>query len=177
MIENDIKNSIKIFNKLINDLISAFTKYNLDEQALVILAKRTKYLMSFTHKTLLKLMFKFFKTINVIEKEIIVDYIDVDEMIDSLFEQISISLNNLLNKENDKSKQDDIEDLVEYLKFLKDIINTLSNLFLSVLKFEADITEEDDLREDYRTFKKDITEYKVILDYLLEKEMVNIPIE
>ncbi|WP_461436057.1 hypothetical protein [Methanosphaera sp.] len=47
---------------------------------------------------------------------------------------------------------------------LKSIINKLTVLFISVLKFQSDIISEDEFRKAYRTFKYDIIEDKTDLE-------------
>ena len=54
--------------------------------------------------------------------------------------------------------------IVDYLIILKSIINKLSVLFISVLKFQSDIISEDEFRKAYRTFKYDIIEDKTDLE-------------
>lgn len=176
MLEKEVKNSFTIFNDLINNLISSFTKYNLDEDSIILLAKMTKHLMTFTQKILLQLLFKFFKKVSFLRNMISEDIIDIDAMVDAIFEEINIKLNEILAEKQYENKQHNIDEIIEYLTFLKDLINTLSNLFISVLKFDAEVIEEDEFREEYRKFKKDISKDKVTLDKLLDKEMVTIPI-
>lgn len=177
MLEREIKNSFKIFNDLINNIITEFTKYNLDENTLILLVKMTNHLMTFTQKVLIKLLFKFFQSINVIGKSLDIDLADIDEMIDVLFDELSKSLNNLLNSEHDINKQEYIQEIVENLKFLKDIINSLSNLFLSIIKFQTDLITEEQFREDYRKFKGDLAKYKGRIDEIfIEEEKIEIPI-
>lgn len=176
MLENEIKNSFKIFDELITNLINSFMKYNLDETTIIVLAKMTKHLMSFTQKILIKLLFKFFNSLGFLDNKFTEDLIDVDAMINMISEQISESLK-IIQKDDDELKQKkNMEDIVKYLTFLKDVINTLSNLFLSVLKFQTEIISEDEFREEYRKFRSDIDDYKKKLDKMTYKESVVIPI-
>ncbi len=151
-----IKFKIRIFNNLINSLLQGFTKHDLDEKSIIFLAKRTKHLLSFTQKTLIKLLFQFFKSVTYLNDKIIKDFFDINQMIDNIFKQINESLNNLLIQKFDENRQEDIDDIITNLTFLQKIINALSSLFLSVIKFQSDIIKEEEFKNDYQEFKETI---------------------
>ena len=60
MIEKEIKMIFEEFNYMADNLIKSFNRTNLDEDSLVFLSKRTKYLLSFTHLILLKVVSSFY---------------------------------------------------------------------------------------------------------------------
>lgn len=164
MLEKEIKNSFRIFNKLTNNLINALTKYDLDEHSLIFITKRTKNLMSFTQKILLKITYQFLKTTHTLGSKITDDMIDINKIIDIIFDQITRSLINIETRKVDENKQQDIDDIVNNLLFLKNIVDSLSEMILYVIKFHADIINEEEFREDYRRFKKYLNNEKKIIN-------------
>lgn len=164
MIDNEIKVIFEEFNYRINNLIKSFTRKNLDEDSLIFLSKRTKHLLSFTHRILLKILFKFFGGLNFVKSTINEDIIDIDKMVEIIIEQINQSLDDMVSQKVDEKRKEDINIVVDYLILLKNIINKLSTLFLSVLKFQSDVISEDEFRKGYRTFKYDIAEDKTDLE-------------
>lgn len=170
MMEKEIKIIFDEFNYMINNLIKSFTRTNLDEDSLVFLSKRTKHLLSFTHKILLKIIFKFFDELNFVKDKISEDMIDIDKMVEIIIEQISLSLDDMISQNVDEKRKEDIDSVVDYLMILKNIIDKLSKFVLSVLKFQADVESEDEFRKDYRTFKYDIGEDKIDLEKKLSSD-------
>ncbi len=157
MCESQLKNLFNMFNYLSSNLIKAFTRNNLDEHSLLFLSKRTKHLLSFTHKVLIRLVFKFFRSAGKIKDFVDEDIVDTNQMIEVITLQINQSLDDLISQKVDEKRQRDIDDIVENLTFLKDIINSLSNFFLSIVKVQSDIIDDDEFIRDYRKFKYDLT--------------------
>ena len=164
MIEKEIKTIFEEFNYMADNLIKSFTRTNLDEDSLVFLSKRTKYLLSFTHLILLKVLFKFFEGLNLVKFKINEDMLDIDKIMEIIIEQVNISLDDMISQKVDEKRKEDIDFIVDYLMILKSIINKLSVLFISVLKFQSDIISEVEFRKAYRTFKYDIIEDKTDLE-------------
>jgi len=149
-----LNEQINKFNSLIDYLINGFTKYNLDEYALLFLAKRTKRFMTFTHVIILHILFRILKTFggakNIFDKYIL----DTNVLVDDAFKQIEDSLNNILSNKMGVNNQDDIDNIISNLKFIKEIITNLAGIALSVLKFQSNIINEKEFREEYRKFKE-----------------------
>lgn len=164
MMEKEIKVIFEEFNYMVDNLIKSFKRTNLDEDSLVFLSKRTKYLLSFTHVILLNILFKFFDGLNLVKFKINEDIVDIDKIIEIIVEQVNLSLDDLISHNVDEKRKEEIDVIVDYLMILKSIINKLSNLFISVLKFQADTISEDEFRKVYRTFKYDIVEDKIDLE-------------
>lgn len=164
MMEKEIKVIFEEFNYMVDNLIKSFERTNLDEDSLVFLSKRTKYLLSFTHVILLNILFKFFDGLNLVKFKINEDIVDIDKIIEIIVEQVNLSLDDLISHNVDEKRKEEIDVIVDYLMILKSIINKLSNLFISVLKFQADTISEDEFRKVYRTFKYDIVEDKIDLE-------------
>ena len=164
MIEKEIKVIFEEFNYRINNLIKSFTRSNLDEDSLIFLSKRTKHLLSFTHRILLKILFKFFGGLNIVKYKVNEDIIDIDKMVEIIIEQINQSLDDLVSQKVDEKRREDIDVVVDYLILLKNIINKLSNLFISVLKFQSGVINEDEFRKRYRTFKYNVVDDKTDLE-------------
>jgi hypothetical protein len=78
----------------------------------------------------------------------------------------------MINQNVDEKRKEDIDVIVDYLTILKNIINKLSSLFISGLKFQADVIDEDTFRKEYRKFKYDIQEDKLDLENKLNITLV-----
>ena len=169
-----INEELSKFNGTIDYLINAFTKYNLDEHALLFLAKRTKRFMTFTHVIVLHILFRVLKTFsgakNIFDKYIL----DTNQMVDDAFKQIEDSLNNILSNKMGISNQDDIDNIISNLKFIKKIITNLTEMALSVLKYQSNVINEDEFREEYRKFKEkfenDKNEFSTEVQHEVKKE-------
>ncbi|RAP49099.1 MAG: hypothetical protein BZ133_08515 [Methanosphaera sp. SHI613] len=172
MINNELKVIFEEFNYRANNLINSFTRNNMDEQSLIFLSKRTKHLLSFTHRILLKMLFKSFDGLSFLKDKINEDFIDIDKMVEIIIEQINLNLDDMINQNVDEKRKEDIDVIVDYLTILKNIINKLSSLFISGLKFQADVIDEDTFRKEYRKFKYDIQEDKLDLENKLNITLV-----
>lgn len=169
MKNNILKDQLSVFNNLIDYLIKGFTKYNLDEFALIFLAKRTKGLMTFTHIAILNTLFKILKTFGGV-KNIFDKYIfDTNEIIDNIFKQIENSLNNILSQKAGIDNQEDIDNIVSNLKFVKKIILNLAQIAVSVLKYQSNVINEDEFKEEYRKFKEQFDKDKKTFEVEIKK--------
>lgn len=149
-----LNEELKKFNSFIDYLINEFTKYNLDEHALLFLAKRTRRFMTFTHVIILHVLFKILGTFNS-AKHLFDKYIlDTNELVDDAFKQIEDSLNNILSNKMGMNNQDDIDNILSNLKFIKEIITNLAEIALAVLKYQSNVINEKQFREEYRKFKE-----------------------
>ena len=175
MIEKEIKNILKIFNDKIDYIINAFTKYNLDEHAVIFLVKKTTIFLSFTQRIVIKILLKILNSgSHIVYKKI--NLTDIDEMTNVLFEKLSISLTELLNPKSTEKQLEHMDDIINNLTILKNIITTLGIFALSVIEFQADLIKEKEFWEKYRDFRADILGYKKNLDDYLNPEIVDIPI-
>jgi hypothetical protein len=93
-------------------------------------------------------------------------------MVEIIIEQINLNLDDMINQNVDEKRKEDIDVIVDYLTILKNIINKLSSLFISGLKFQADVIDEDTFRKEYRKFKYDIQEDKLDLENKLNITLV-----
>lgn len=149
-----LNEELKKFNSFIDYLINEFTKYNLDEHALLFLAKRTRRFMTFTHVIILHVLFKILGTFGS-AKHLFDKYIlDTNELVDDAFKQIEDSLNNILSNKMGMNNQDDIDNILSNLKFIKEIITNLAEIALAVLKYQSNVINEKQFREEYRKFKE-----------------------
>ena len=105
MMDKEIKVIFEEFDYRINNLIKSFTRNNMDEDSLIFLSKRTKHLLSFTHKILLKILFKFFGGLTLVKTTINEDIIDIDKMVAIIIEQINQSLDDMITQKVDKKRQ------------------------------------------------------------------------
>ena len=151
------KEQLEKFNGFIDYLINGFTKYNLDEHTLIFLAKRTKKFMSFTHIVILHFIFKILGTFssakNIFDKYIL----DTNEIIDNIFKQMEISLNNILTQKVGMDNQDDVDNIVLNLKFLRKIITNTIN--------------EQEFKEEYRKFKEKFEKDKTSFFIQIKKNL------
>ena len=141
------------FNSLVDFLIKGFTKYDLDEHTIVFLAKLTKKFMKFTHLTVLNILFKiltrFAGAKNLFDKYIL----DTNLIVDNVFRQIEISLNNILTNKVGIDNQEEVDNIISNLNFIKKIITNLAEMAISVLKYQSNTIDEDEFKKEYRQFK------------------------
>lgn len=165
------KEQLEKFNGFIDYLINGFTKYNLDEHTLIFLAKRTKKFMSFTHIVILHFIFKILGTFSV-AKNIFDKYIlDTNEIIENIFKQMEISLNNILTQKVGMDNQDDVDNIVLNLKFLRKIITNLGEMAISVLKYQSNTITEQEFKEEYRKFKEKFEKDKKSFVIQIKKDL------
>ncbi|RAP44556.1 MAG: hypothetical protein BZ135_07915 [Methanosphaera sp. rholeuAM6] len=157
---NNIKAIFIKFNKYADFLIKAFTKNNLDEHSIILLAKLTKRFMSFTHKTILQIIFKILEKSSDVKYNFDENVLDTNIMIDNIFEAINNSLNNLLKNNLSKNQEGEVKDIVTDLEFVKKLVGNLIEMALSVLKFESDIIREDEFKDNYKKFKTNMENNK-----------------
>lgn len=150
----NLSNEIGRFNSFIDYLIKGFTKYNLDEHALIYLVKRTRKFMTFTHIIILNILFRVLETFGGAKNIFDTYIIDTNELVDDAFKEMEVSLNNILTKKMGVSKQEDIDNIVLNLNFIRSLITNLAEIALSVLKFQSNAINEDEFREEYRKFKE-----------------------
>lgn len=148
-----IVSEIKKFNRLVDKLIGYFSINNLDEDAIVILAKITRHFMTFTHVLVLNILFKVLDKFSNAKYNFDTYILDTNKMTDEIYKKMEDSLNNLLSNKSDKNKENDKTEIIKDLNFLKTLINHLASMILSILKFEAKNIDDDDLKEDYQQFK------------------------
>ncbi|RAP52425.1 MAG: hypothetical protein BZ138_03130 [Methanosphaera sp. rholeuAM270] len=176
---------INRFNNVIDSLIDDFKKYNLDEEAIIFITKKTRNFVGFTNLALLNVIFKVLEDVDLrytFDDEIKL----LDEIIDNIFDNINESLDVILPDEDEEEHghshghshdhnhehhhidvdavQGDITNIRENLIFLKKIVLDLGQMVISVLKFQSKNIKEDQFREDYCDFKSNIKEYKQEFD-------------
>lgn len=141
------------FNNLIDFLIKGFTKNNLDEHTIVFLANITKRFMTFTHIAVLKIVFKILKRFtgakNLFDKYIL----DTNIIVDNVFKQIEMSLNNILTNKVGIDNQEEVDNIILNLNFIKKIITNLGDIAISVLKYQSNTIDEEEFKKEYRKFK------------------------
>lgn len=171
MTKNLIKERLKEFNDLIDSLIKGFTKYNMDEHALIFLAKKTKKFMTFTQRIILNILFKILGTFggakNIFDKYII----DTNEIIENIFKQMEISLNNILTQKVGIDNQEDVDSIVFNLKFIRKIITNLGEMAISLLKYQSSSISEDEFRQEYRKFKDKFDQDKEKFESDIKKDL------
>lgn len=159
------------FDNLIDFLIKGFTKYNLDEHTIIFLAKRTKIFMTFTNRVILNILFKILKRFtgakNLFDKYII----DTNLIVENIFRQIEISLNNILTNKVGINDQEEVDNIISNLNFLKNIIMNLGEMALSVLKYQSNAINEKEFKEEYRKFKEKFEKDKKTFEYDIKKDI------
>lgn len=149
-----INNELGKFNSFIDYLIKGFTKYNLDEHVLLFLAKRTKKFMTFTHVIILNILFRVLETFsgakNIFDKYIL----DTNVLVDDAFKQIEDSLHNILTNKMGVSNKEDVDNIVSNLNFVRTLVTHLAEIAINVLKFQSNMINEKEFRDEYRKFKE-----------------------
>lgn len=167
------------FNDMIDSLLDDYSQFRDDEQTLAFLAKRTRNFISSTNLALNNIVFTLIEKMNNEDYDISDEIQASKQMINHIFEQMTESVNHILEHENDEEEeehvhdhnhehhvhvdvegvQDDIDKLQKYLKILKKIFISLISIIISFIKYQTNETEEKDFIEDYANFKEDINSY------------------
>lgn len=153
---------LKRFNYLSDKLINDFQRYDLDEDSFVFLAGKTRNFMSFTHKILLKVLFIFLNKFSSVKYKFNEEIIDIDKMFSIIFESMNDSLNEILDEKADRNQKENIDKIISSLKFLKKLMEDISAIVISILKFESENIDEEEFRKKYRNFKLNIDDDKNI---------------
>lgn len=72
------------------------------------------------------------------------------------------SLNEILDEKADSNQKENIDKIISSLKFLKKLMEDISAIVISILKFESENIDEEEFRKKYRNFKLNIDDDKNI---------------
>ena len=104
---------------------------------------------------------------NIFDKYIL----DTNEIIENIFKQMEISLNNILTQKVGMDNQDDVDNIVLNLKFLRKIITNLGEMAISVLKYQSNTITEQEFKEEYRKFKEKFEKDKKSFVIQIKKDL------
>ncbi len=167
------------FNNLVDSLIKDFKDYKLDEETVIFLAKKTRNFISFTEAALLDVIFKVLENMGDV-KYVFDDEIKiVQSIIEKIFAKINESLDTILEHDHDETEehvhehdhehehhidienvQKDIDKIIDYLTFLKKVLDDVGKIVISLLKYKNKDISEDDFDKEYNIFKEKIDNYK-----------------
>ncbi len=168
------------FTNLIDSLINDFKNYKLDEETVIMLAKKTRNFISFTELALLNVIFKVLEKMG--EYQFVNDdqISDIKKMVESIFDKMNQSLDTILQHDDEEeehvhdhghdhehhhhidieSVQKDIDKIVEYLVFLKKILLDVGQMAISLLKYQGKEINEEEFKKEYTQFKDNMDSYK-----------------
>lgn len=166
------------FTNLIDSLIKDFKDYKLDEETVIMLAKKTRNFISFTQLALLNVIFKILEKLG--EYNFVTDdqTKDIKNMVESIFDKMNQSLDKILEHDHEEEEhvhdhdhehhhhvdiegiQKDIDKIVEYLTFLKKLLVDVGQMAISLLKFQGKEINEDEFKKEYNQFKENMDAYK-----------------
>lgn len=177
------------FNDLVDSLINDFKEYNLDEDTLVMISKKTRNFITFTELALINVNFTILETINDIKYNFNDEINQSKEMVENIFKQMNESLDKILEHEDEEEEhnhghdhghehhhhvdiddvQDDINIITECLIFLKKLLGEIGNMVISVVRYQTDEISEEQFNTLYNEFKENISKYKDEFEQKLQK--------
>lgn len=175
-----LKPLITRFTNLIDALINDFKEYKLDEETVIMLAKKTRNFLNFTELALLNVIFAVMKKMgkyNFVKDDQIAD---IKSMVEAIFERMNQSLDKILEHDHEEEEhlheeghehehehhidvdavQGDIDKIVEYLVFLKKLLGDVGQMAISLLKYQGKEMDEKEFKNEYDIFKEKIDSYK-----------------
>ncbi len=172
---------IKRFNNLIDALIKDFKEFNLDDDAIIFLAQRTRNFINFTKIAFLKVILIILERDETkFDFKEILD--DINQMVDAVFEGLNKLLDDILAKEDEDAHahahshshshahehhdievdnlQEYLDKITEYLGFIKKLLGDTCEIVLSSLKYKNREITEKEYNDKYNAFKENINSYK-----------------
>lgn len=168
------------FTNLIDSLIKDFKDYKLDEETVIMLAKKTRNFISFTELALLNVIFKVLEKMGEYKFVNDVQINEIKNIVESVFDKMNQSLDNILQHDEEEEEhvhdhghdhehhhhidiegvQKDIDKIVEYLVFLKKLLLDVGQMAISLLKYQGKEINEDEFKKEYNQFKENMDSYK-----------------
>lgn len=175
--QNEMINQlITKFNDVVDSLIKDFNEFNLDEDTLVDIAKKTRNFIIFNELTLSNIMFAVLEKINVAKYNFDYEITQVKEMIRQLFERLNKDIDHILEHDDEEEHahghdhshthhhvhvdidevQDDIQEIIKCLEFLKKVFADLFDIVLASLKYQVGTLEDEEYTIEYNKFKENV---------------------
>lgn len=176
MQEDMVNQLIKKFNDMVDSLIADFREYNLDEDTLAFLAKKTRNFITFNEITLSNIIFGLLEKVNNAKYNYDDEIKQAKEMIRKIYETINRDIDHILEHEDEEEHshghdhdhshhhihidvdevQGDIDEIIKSLDFLKKIFVDIFDIVQSSLKYEIGHLGDDEYAIKNERFKANI---------------------
>lgn len=176
MQEEMINQLIGRFNDVVDSLINDFKQFNLDEDTLAEISKKTRNFITFNQLSLSNIMFAVLEKIDSTQYNLNDEINKSKEMIRQLFETLNGCLDHILEHADEEEHshghdhdhshhhvhvdidevQDDIKEIIKCLEFLKKLFGNIFSIALSSLRYMAGNLDEESYTTEYNSFKQNI---------------------
>lgn len=175
MQEEMINQLINKFNDVIDSLINDFKEFNQNEDILAEISKKTRNFVSFTELSLSNVMFAVLTKLKENDYGLDEEITQLKEMIGQIFEKINKALDHILEHDDEDEHahghdhshhhhvhididevQEDIQEIIIALQFLKKIFKEIFIIVLSSLKYEVGSIEESIYQMEYNKFRENV---------------------
>lgn len=175
MQEEMINQLINKFNDVIDSLINDFKEFNQNEDILAEISKKTRNFVSFTELSLSNVMFAVLAKLKENDYGLDEEITQLKEMIGQIFEKINKALDHILEHDDEDEHahghdhshhhhvhididevQEDIQEIIIALQFLKKIFKEIFIIVLSSLKYEVGSIEESIYQMEYNKFRENV---------------------
>ena len=166
-------------NDFLDSLIKDFKEYKLDEETIIFLSEKTRNFINFTELSLFNVVLKVLGSMDdakyVFDEEVKI----INKIVVKIFDKLNEALGNILVEEEGEEHvhdhdhdhehkhyhidienvQKDIDKIIEYLTFLKNVLSDLGKFIISLLRYQNKEITEEDFNKEYTLFKERINSY------------------